>query len=233
MKKIIKNLKSVKAAMMMAAVMATTMFASCSSDSDSTVGGNAAQKADQESTQKSGAEEVKKAAKVTMAWEYEFGDSLLYYCDAKVIYTDADGQTHEEVVDQSKCTRVKDDASVGNLRLDRDRYELKLDITKFPSQSSVRMVLTPKASAATATTRSSVATICQLALTYYDAQGQVIGDRVMVKKRAAKGGMMNIQAVQKYFDKLIATYARFSGASATYNFSADANALVKMDVVEN
>lgn len=228
MEKIIKSINSVKAAMMMVAVVAMSMFTACSSDGDSSMGGpSTATTTNTTDTQKQESATTKAPAKVTMTWEYEFGDSLLNYCDAKVVYTNEKGEEQQEVIEQSKCKRVKE------LIRELDRYEFKHDITTFPSQGTVRVELTPKTDLAkNATTGATMTTSRRLILTSYDASGSLIKESVYLMSEGRVNIKASLKMMHEYFEQTLNASAKFSHISSTYKYSVNSQGAMQVDEMQ-
>lgn len=113
---------------------------------------------------------VGNAAKTVLTCNYHFGDSLLYYVDAKIIYTDGSGKEQTQVVDLTNCT--KEDA----VPTTRDLYTFEITNTTIPGTTSVRIEITPKDESVLANAKTGAYVTLQQDFLYtiYDKDGKTI-----------------------------------------------------------
>ncbi len=141
-------MNSLKAAMVVTVLAISGFFTmcltSCSKDSSSS-----SDQGQKEETQTS------EAAKTVLTCYYTFGDSLLEYVDAKIIYTDAAGKQQTEVVDRSKCTREKVDDVMGY----EETYKLDITATTFPNTLKAKIEITPKAESVLANAKTGTTVV--------------------------------------------------------------------------
>lgn len=110
------------------------------------------------------------AAKTVLTCNYHFGDSLLNYVDAKIIYTDGSGKEQTQVVDLAKCTKES------GIPATRDLYTFEITNTTIPGTTSVRIEITPKDESVLANAQTGAYVTLQedFVYTIYDKNGKTI-----------------------------------------------------------
>lgn len=184
------------------------LFSSCSSDSANNIDPMtpSAQQA---------AEAKAEVAKGKLTCTYVFGDSILDYADAKIVYTDASGkeQTHE--VDKSKLVKQ---GLYGNA------YKFDIETTTFPATMTAKLEVTPKQDAIdNAKTGAWVGFSKTFDYTTYDKNGKEIASKVLLGTGADLSALSEIGSVymKENFAQVVKETMELSNLNKTFTVTVD------------